>query len=213
MKKLLLSVCVLALGCVLTNCGKLTQAVEGLTPKEVDYRMFENEQELKAMYDDIVDKLGDQIKVVDEIRILINRPAHEGTIKRQGKADNLSITIHTQDPSNPKRLRETRYWSDNGGWRTPEQVEIQVHGSNAEKYRLEDDLFDFSEKISFDVLKKVVNDAYEKYKDAEKYEMQYIQAIDIDERGYEVKIYGRLASNEQEKKNYYKADFSGKMRR
>lgn len=213
MRKLFLAVCVIAAGCMFTNCGKLSQAMEGLTPKEVNYRMFENEEELKVMYDDIVEKLGEQAKVVDEIKIYISRPAHEGMIKRQGEADELNITIHTQDPSNLKRIRETRYWSDNGGWQPSEQREIQVMGSNADKYKLEDDLFDFSEKVTFEIFKQVIADAYAKYKDEEKYEMQYIKSIDIDKRGYDVTIYGKLASNEQEKKNYYKADFTGKSKK
>lgn len=217
MRKLFLSVCIVAIGCVFSNCGKLSKAIDQISEitetKEVNYRMFENEEELKAMYDDIVTKLGEQATVVDEIRIYISRPSHEGSIKRQGKPDELNITIHTQDPSNPKRIRETRYWSNSGGWQPSEQREIQVMGSNAEKYKLEDDLFNFSEKVTFDIFKKVVQDAYEKHKDTEKYEMQYIKSIDIDKKGYDVTIYGKLASNEQEKKNYYKADFTGKSKR
>ncbi|MFV0468612.1 MAG: hypothetical protein ACK5MK_06765 [Dysgonomonas sp.] len=215
MKKLFLGALLLGALSTFTGCNKVKQAKDAITqatdsakPISVDYRMFENKEAAKKVYDDIVAKLGAEAKIADEIRIYISRPSVEGTIKRTGEADELNITLDTQDPSNPKRIRETRYWSDNGGWQASEQKEINVIGSNKESFKLEDELFDFSQ-VTFDTFFKVVSDAYAKYKDTEKFEYQYIQNITIKKNGFDVKIYGKLASNEQEKSNYYKADFQG----
>ena len=201
---------------VFTGCGQIQQAKEALDAaakaKDVNYRMFESQEETKVIFDEIVAKLGSEAKVTDEIKISISRRAHEGSIKKVGEADELNITIDTQDPSNPKRIRETRYWSDNGGWQPSQQMEVNVMGSSSakESFRLEDELFDFNEKVNFETFFKVLTDAYAKYKDTEKYEYQYIKSININQRGYDVTIFGKLAANEQEKSNYYKANFSGK---
>ena len=211
MKKIFLGVCTFCTLLLFSGCGQIQQAMENAT-KTVDYRMFENKEETKKMFDEIVERMGDQAKVADEVKIYISRRSVEGSIKRAGEPDELNITIDVQDPSNPKRILETRYWSGNGGWQPSQQMEVTVTGSNAakESFRLEDELFDFTEKVKFDIFFQVMNDAYAKYKDTVKYEYQYIQSVDIDEKGYDVTIYGKLAANEQEKKNYYKANFEGK---
>lgn len=219
MKKLFLGMSAFCTMLLFTGCGQVEKAKEAVTnaveeataTRTVDYRMFENKEETQKVFDEVVVKLGDQAKVVDKIDIYIRRPAHEGTIKRAGEEDELNITIETQDPTNPKRIQQTRYWSDRG-WQAPEQMEINVIGSSKakESFRLEDELFDFSEKVNFDTFFKVMSDAYAKHKDTAKYEYQYIRSIKIDKKGYDVTIYGRLAANEQEKNNYYRADFTGK---
>ncbi|MDH6355497.1 hypothetical protein M2132_001840 [Dysgonomonas sp. PH5-45] len=219
MRKVILGVVMLGAVFSFSSCNKLKeakeaieQAAESAKPIDVDYRMFENKEATKKVFDDIVAKLGEQAKVVDEIDISISRPSVEGTIKRAGEADRLSITIDTQDPTNLKRIRRTNYWSTSGGWQPSEQMEVNVITGNKENFKLEDSLFDFNQ-VTFDVLFKVITDAYAKYKDTEKYEYQYISRVEFDKGGIEVKIYGKLASNEQEKSNYYKADFKGNPRR
>jgi len=211
MKKLFLGACTFCTLLLFSGCGQIQKAMEDAT-RTVDYRMFEDKEETKRVFDEIVERMGDQAKVTDEVKIYISRRSLEGSIKRAGEPDELNITIDVQDPSNLKRIRQTRYWSGSGGWQHPQQMEVTVTGSSAAKeaFRLEDELFDFTEKVDFDIFFQVMNDAYAKYKDTEKYEYQYIQSVNIDEKGYDVTIYGKLAANEQEKKHYYKANFAGK---
>lgn len=225
MKKLFLGVVFVGALCTFSSCNKVKeakdavnkakeaveQAAEKAKPIDVNYRMFEDEAETKKVYDEIVAKLGEEAKIADKIRVSISRPSVEGTIKRAGDPDSYSITIDTQDPTNPKRIRETRFWSDRG-WQPSQQMEVNVIGGNKESFRLENELFDFN-NITFDIFKKVLADAYAKHKDTEKYEYQYIQGFTIDKKGFDVTIYGKLAANEQQKNNYYRADLTGKARR
>ena len=216
MKKLFLGVSTFCTLLLFSGCSQIQQAKDAINSAveaaNVDYRMFENKEETKKIFDQIVEKMGDQTKVVDKVDIYIRRPSLEGSIKKADRADELNITLDVQDPSNPKRIRETRYWSDNGGWQPSQQMEVNVMGSSSakEKFRLEDELFDFSEKVNFETFFQVLTDAYAKHKDTEKYEYQYIQSVKIDQKGYNVTIFGKLAANEQEKSNYYKANFAGK---
>jgi hypothetical protein len=214
MKNLFLSVCVCAMTITYTACGGGIgkSGFESNGPITIDYKMFENAEETKKAYDAILNHLGDQAKVTDEVSISISRRAHEGTIKKTNSPDALSITLNVQSPTNPKQIRQTRYWSDNNGWQAPQSMEITVHGlpSAVESYRLEDDLFDFTANVNFDTFFQVLKDAYSKFLDADKYSYQYIKNIDITEDGYKVSIFGKLAANDQEKTEYYKANFAGK---
>jgi hypothetical protein len=213
MKKVFLSLCVALIA--FSSCDKLKQSLEGVGPITIDYKMFEDREATKKVFDDIVTHLGDQAKVTDEIKIYISRPAHEGTIKKPDKPDQLSIVLDVQHPENLKRIRETRYWSEYGGWQAPETMEVNVTGSSSaiENFRLEDELFDFSANVNFDTFFQVLTDAFAKYKNEEKYSRQYIKHIDITENGYSVTIFGILSANDQGKSEYYKADFNGKARR
>jgi hypothetical protein len=206
-----LSICSLFVGCG----GSIGGGSSSLLSKEVDYKVLENKEETKKIFDEIVTKLGDEAKITDEIAIWISRPSVEGHIKKAGAPDNMSITVDTQDPSNPKRIKETRYWSDNGGWQPSQQMEVNVMGSSSDKenFRLEDELFDFNATANFDTFFKVLTDAMAKYKDADKFAYQYIYGVKITQVGYEISVYGKLSANDQEKKQYYHADFSGKEKK
>ena len=218
MKRLFLGLLALSVLTTFSSCDKIkqakdaiAQAAEGIKGVDVDYRMFENQEATKKMFDEIVAKMGEQAKVTDDVDFSISRRAHEGSIKRAGEPDELYITINTQDPKVATRIQQIKYWSNSGGWKAPEQMEVNVIGGNKETFRLEDELWDFNDKVQFDILYKVMTDAFAKYKDTEKYgDSQYIKRVAIKKRGYEVTIYGKLAANEQEKSNYYKADFTGK---
>ena len=88
-------------------------------------------------------------------------------------------------------------------------MEIDVIGVNAEEFRLEDELFDFKNEITLETLQKVIDDAWKKYKDDEKFEYQYVYTIAIKKNLIDVSVKGKLKSNGQEKFGYYKTDFKG----
>ena len=156
-------------------------------------------------------KLGENAKVTDEVRFHISRPSVEGMIKRKDDPDNLMISIVYQDNVDKRRVQEINYHSNHNGWEAPETKEINVIGPNADKFRLEDELFDFKE-VTLETLKKAIDDAWNKHKDDEAFEYQYVNDITIKQNEIEVSIKGKLKSNAQEKSNYYKTDFKGNAR-
>lgn len=179
--------------------------------ESIDYKLFSDPAQTQKWYDAVVEKLGENAKVTDEVRFHISRPSVEGMIKRKDDPDNLMISIVYQDNVDKRRVQEINYHSNNNGWEAPETKEINVIGPNADKFRLEDELFDFKE-VTLETLKKVIDDAWKKHKDNEAFEYQYVNDITIKQNEIEVSIKGKLKSNAQEKSNYYKTDFKGNAR-
>mgnify|MGYP007033983225 FL=1 len=179
--------------------------------ESIDYKLFSDPAQTQKWYDAVVEKLGENAKVTDEVRFHISRPSVEGMIKRKDDPDNLMISIVYQDNVDKRRVQEINYHSNNNGWEAPETKEINVIGPNADKFRLEDELFDFKE-VTLETLKKVIDDAWKKHKDDEAFEYQYVNDITIKQNEIEVSIKGKLKSNAQEKSNYYKTDFKGNAR-
>lgn len=105
-------------------------------------------------------------------------------------------------------MEEVDYFGNITGWQSPQKKEIEILVGNAEDYRLEDDLFDFTQ-VSFDILNKVIADALAKYKDEAKYENQYVKHLYINEKEIEVVIYGKIKANGVEKSEYYRTDLKG----
>ena len=186
-------------------------ANEASGKESIDYKLFSDPAQTQKWYDAVVGKLGENAKVTDEVRFHISRPSVEGMIKRKDDPDNLMISIVYQDNVDKRRVQEINYHSNNNGWEAPETKEINVIGPNADKFRLEDELFDFKE-VTLETLKKVIDDAWKKHKDDEAFEYQYVNDITIKQNEIEVSIKGKLKSNAQEKSNYYKTDFKGNAR-
>ena len=186
-------------------------ANEASGKESIDYKLFSDPAQTQKWYDAVVEKLGENAKVTDEVRFHISRPSVEGMIKRKDDPDNLMISIVYQDNVDKRRVQEINYHSNYNGWEAPETKEINVIGPNADKFRLEDELFDFKE-VTLETLKKVIDDAWKKHKNDEDFEYQYVNDITIKQNEIEVSIKGKLKSNAQEKSNYYKTDFKGNAR-
>jgi hypothetical protein len=175
----------------------------------VNFQMLSDEAELIKVYDLVVEKLGDNIKYVDKIRMSISRPSKEGSIIKEGRPDEFYLNITHLYQADKKKLYEMCYGSELG-WYSVGAREVQlIGGGDVEKFRLEDEVFDMS-PLTVEILYKIVQDALAKYKDEEKYSYQYVQDIVIDYGVVEVTIYGKLSANDLEKKNYYEADWDGK---
>ncbi|MDR2206604.1 MAG: hypothetical protein LBE36_10690 [Flavobacteriaceae bacterium] len=210
MKKLfVLVVAVLAF----VSCDKVKDAMSGVAEMgdEIDYQFLSKPEEVKKWYDAIVEKSGDNAKVMDEVKFWINRPSKEGMIKKEGEKDYLHISIVYQDNVDKRRVEEINYFGHTSGWQVAEKKEIQVIGGGAEDFKLEDELFDFGQ-VTLDNFNKVMADAMKKYKDDAKYEYQYISNVTINIVGFYVTVKGKLKSNAQEKSEYYKTDFQGNPR-
>ena len=186
-------------------------ANEASGKESIDYKLFSDPAQTQKWYDAVVEKLGENAKVTDEVRFHISRPSVEGMIKRKDDPDNLMISIVYQDNVDKRRVQEINYHSNHNRWEAPETKEINVIGPNADKFRLEDELFDFKE-VTLETLKKVIDDAWKKHKNDEAFEYQYVNDITIKQNEIEVSIKGKLKSNAQEKSNYYKTDFKGNAR-
>lgn len=214
MKKLVLGVAVMAtLTGSLVSCNKIKDATKAMSDAaqggmDIDYTMLTNQEELKTWYNKVIEKAGENAKVMDEVSFSINRSSKEGMIRHEGKKDECNLRIIYQDPANKHRVAETSFLSYTGNWLPVEKKEIQVIGGNVEDFRLEDELFDFTQ-ITPEILHKVATDALAKYKNEEKYEYQYVKMIVITVEGINVDVFGKLKANGQEKTEYYKANLKG----
>lgn len=179
--------------------------------KEVDYQMLSNEADLKKAYGMILTKLGDNVKAVDKITMSVRRPAHEGRIIRKNEPDNLNLDITYLYPEDKKKLFNVNYYSGNKNWDEGSVRSVQLVMGDAEKFRLEDEMFDMS-PLTPDVLYQIVQDALKKYKDESKYSYQYVNYIRVDKKGVSVDVYGKLSANDLEKKNIYRATLTGKKK-
>lgn len=196
-----------------TSCDKVKNAAEAVQTAteggaEVDYQMLSKPEDFKKWYDEVITRAGDNAKVMDEVEFSISRPSLEGSIKREGEKDYLVVDIVYQDPADKRRVEEINYFGHTSGWQTPEKKEIQVTGLGAEDFRLEDELFDFSQ-VKFETVNKVIADALAKYKDDAKYEYQYVKYVDIKKEGISVTVHGKIKANGVEKSEYYKTDLQG----
>ena len=204
MKKLF-NVVLVVVAVALCSCGGMGG---GKLPVTVDYQMLSDKAELAKVYDVIVERLGDNIQYVNEIRIYISRPSKEGSIIKEGRPDEFYLNISHLYQQNKKKLYEMSY-SNEMKWYSSGVRDVEVLGNvDKETFRLEDEMFDLS-PLTAEILFKIVNDAWAKYRDETKYSYQYIQSIDIEYGIIKVCIYGKLAANDLEQKNYYEADLKG----
>ena len=199
----------------LQSCNKAKEAVnaakeaanEASGKEKIDYKLFSDPAQTKKWYDAVVEKLGENAKVTDEIRFTVTKNSDK-VVKTDDGSDDLSLSIVYQDNVDKRRVQQINY-SSSFGWREPQTMEIDVIGGNPEDFRLEDELFDFKNEITLETLQKVIDDAWKKYKDDEKFEQQYVYTIVIKKNLIDVSIKGKLKSNGQEKFGYYKTDFKG----
>ena len=199
----------------LQSCDKAKEAVnaakeaanEASGKEKIDYKLFSDPAQTKKWYDAVVEKLGENTKVTDEVRFTVTKNSDK-VVKTDDGSDDLSLSIVYQDNVDKRRVQQINY-SSSFGWREPQTMEIDVIGGNPEDFRLEDELFDFKNEITLETLQKVIDDAWKKYKDDEKFEYQYVYTIVIKKNLIDVSIKGKLKSNGQEKFGYYKTDFKG----
>ena len=199
----------------LQSCDKAKEAVnaakeaanEASGKEKVDYKLFSDPAQTKKWYDAVVEKLGENTKVTDEVRFTVTKNSDK-VVKTDDGSDDLSLSIVYQDNVDKRRVQQINY-SSSFGWREPQTMEIDVIGGNPEDFRLEDELFDFKNEITLETLQKVIDDAWKKYKDDEKFEYQYVYTIVIKKNLIDVSVKGKLKSNGQEKFGYYKTDFKG----
>ena len=199
----------------LQSCNKAKEAVnaakeaanEASGKEKIDYKLFSDPAQTKKWYDAVVEKLGENTKVTDEVRFIVTKNSDK-VVKTDDDSDDLSLSIVYQDNVDKRRVQQINY-SSSLGWREPQTMEIDVIGVNAEEFRLEDELFDFKNEITLETLQKVIDDAWKKYKDDEKFEYQYVYTIAIKKNLIDVSVKGKLKSNGQEKFGYYKTDFKG----
>ena len=199
----------------LQSCNKAKEAVnaakeaanEASGKEKIDYKLFSDPAQTKKWYDAVVEKLGENAKVTDEVRFTVTKNSYK-VVKTDDGSDDLSLSIVYQDNVDKRRVQQINY-SSSFGWREPQTMEIDVIGGNPEDFRLEDELFDFKNEITLETLQKVIDDAWKKYKDDEKFEYQYVYTIVIKKNLIDVSIKGKLKSNGQEKFGYYKTDFKG----
>ena len=197
----------------LQSCNKAKEAVnaakeaanEASGKEKVDYKLFSDPAQTKKWYDAVVEKLGENAKITDEVRFLVTKNSDK--VVKTDDLDELMVNIVYQDNEDKRRVQGISY-SSNSGWKAPEVMEIDVIGGNPEDFRLEDELFDFKE-VTAETIQKVVDDAWKKYKDDEKFEYQYVYTIVIKKNLIDVSVKGKLKSNGQEKFGYYKTDFKG----
>ena len=199
----------------LQSCNKAKEAVnaakeaanEASGKENIDYKLFSDPAQTKKWYDAVVEKLGENTKVTDEVRFTVTKNSDK-VVKTDDGSDDLSLSIVYQDNVDKRRVQQINY-SSSFGWREPQTMEIDVIGGNPEDFRLEDELFDFKNEITLETLQKVIDDAWKKYKDDEKFEYQYVYTIVIKKNLIDVSVKGKLKSNGQEKFGYYKTDFKG----
>lgn len=199
----------------LQSCNKAKEAVnaakeaanEASGKENIDYKLFSDPAQTKKWYDAVVEKLGENTKVTDEVRFTVTKNSDK-VVKTDDGSDDLSLSIVYQDNVDKRRVQQINY-SSSFGWREPQTMEIDVIGGNPEEFRLEDELFDFKNEITLETLQKVIDDAWKKYKDDEKFEYQYVYTIVIKKNLIDVSVKGKLKSNGQEKFGYYKTDFKG----
>ena len=202
----------------LQSCNKAKEAVnaakeaanEASGKEKIDYKLFSDPAQTKKWYDAVVEKLGENTKVTDEVRFTVTKNSDK-VVKTDDGSDDLSLSIVYQDNVDKRRVQQINY-SSSFGWREPQTMEIDVIGGNPEDFRLEDELFDFKNEITLETLQKVIDDAWKKYKDDEKFEYQYVYTIVIKKNLIDVSVKGKLKSNGQEKFGYYKTDFKGNAR-
>ena len=208
MKKTCCFLSVVIVAVLLSSCGGVGGGNSGLPTSKVDFQMFSNDEELTKVFNVVIEKLGDNIHYVDKVTMYISRPSKEGIIQREGSPDTFGLSITHLYEHDKRKLYEMSY-NNESKWYSVGSRSVEVHGRvDKETFRLEDEMFDMS-PLTPEMLCKIVKDAQTKFCDAEKYSFQYVKDIEIEYGIVEVTIYGKLAANDLEKSNYYKADMMG----
>jgi DNA-binding protein YbaB len=183
----------------MTGCGAGVDAT-------VDPKVLENKDEVQKIYDVISKVMGSQISKANEISIRVDNPADKG---ESGNCY-LYITIDMQDPSKPKQLVRQLFHGELGGWQATQEVTVQARG-DAEDFRLEDELFDFS-KIDADKLYYIIQTAYNKdNENPQKFTYRYVSSVNIDVTGIRVDVEGKLEVNDQMISDYVNFDLDGNL--
>ena len=127
---------------------------------KIDPKAFENREETQKIYDAIVKCMGAQASKADEVIAYIDNPADKG---KSGDAY-LYIIVDMQDSKNPKQLVRQMFHGELGYWQPLQEVTVEARGTDEDKanFRLENELFNFTEKVPFDTFFKVMQDAYAK---------------------------------------------------
>jgi hypothetical protein len=209
MKKQLLTV---AAGLVLLSMVGCGGGANKLSSK-IDLHMLEQPDQVKKVYELVLERMGEQARAVDDVDITVSDPT-EKRIQHAGDVVTLWIRLDFLHPSNPNKLQRYHYFSENNGWQAPESVDIDLRGySNEEKenFVLEESLWNFKEKTSYETLQKVLDDALARKADPSKLSKLFIHSIVISESGYQISIHAKLASNDQEVNENYSYDLDGKQ--
>jgi predicted small secreted protein len=175
---------------------------------KINPKALEDKDEVQKIYDVILKAMGDQATKAYEITINIDNPADKG-----GEGDAyLLLMIEVQDPDNKKQLIRHMFHGEAGGWQQTQELTVDVRGSDEEKanFRLENELFDFKNKVSAEKFHKIILDAYEKEnKEPENYVYRYVENVRINMEGYSISINGKLKSNDQLIDKIYHYDLDG----
>ena len=200
----LLGAVLIAASVFLTSCGGGSSSS---LPKigNVDIQMLSNEAELRKVYDVILRVTGDYIKKMDEVKMYVSSPSIEKG--REDRKNDFNLSIDHLSSKDKNKLRRVDYNSEVGWQEFVLDVELH-HDMDAESFVLEEVMFDMS-SFSAEKLIKIVQDALAKYKDENKYAVQYVKDINIKDDEVKIIIYGRLASNNIEQTFYYETDFEG----
>ena len=182
-----------------SSCGGTTNSDSKTNiPKDIDYQILGNEEDLKNVYNVAIKKMGDDIRFVEKLDISISRPSERGN----NGDDALQILIQQIHHTNRNKLVEYSYWSSQGKWDTPQTLTIDLVGGDEESFRLEDNLMDLS-GLTFEKLNGIVQDAYKKHK-SDNYAYQYISSIWIENGEITIFVRGKLEANELIKYETYK---------
>ena len=179
----------------------------------VDPKILEDREEVQGIYNAIVKCLGSQASKANEVDISIDNPADKGK-----KGDSyLHLMVDMQDPKNPKQLIRQQFHGELGYWMALQSVTIDLKSASDEEkinYKLEDELFNFTEDIPFEKLFSVMQDAYARSNtDPDKFSYMYIENVTISIEGFKINVVGKLASNDQMLNDRYTYDFEGKLQR
>ena len=195
---------VLAIVCViLSSCGGPGSSLPKIG--SVDIQMLSNEAELTKVYEAFKYVTGENIKKMDEVKFYVSSPSIEKG--RENREDDFNLKVYYLNPKDKNKLFHVSYHSEVGWQEFVTNVELH-HDADAESFVLEEQMFDMS-SFTAEKLFKIVQDALAKYKNDEKYSVQYVKNIEIKDDVVKVTIYSRLASNNIEQVFYYKAGFNG----
>ena len=207
MKKILVSLLTTTL---LFSCGGNSNSDDGsaadngkgLIAEKVDYKLLTNETEVKKVIDGIVAKAGDNISKIDKIEIWVTRPSKEGIVRRNNP-DYSSITLSYLNPSDPKKLFEYRYNSEDSKWNAGASKTVKLILGDVESFILADEMYDAS-ALTSDMVIEAIKEAWNMYKDDNKYSDQWVKSVTIHKGQIDVSVKGILAANDLEYTESYK---------
>jgi hypothetical protein len=171
---------------------------------KVDPKILENKDEVQKIYDAVIKCMGARASKADEVTISIDNPADKS---KSGDAY-LILSVDMQDPNKPKQLLRQLFHGELGRWMPIQEVTVEAY-SNKENFRLENELFDFTQ-ISADKLYSIIQNAYNKNNtDPSKFTYRYVSRVNISILGFNISIDGKLESNDQIITNYCNYDLEG----